>query len=45
MGFTPLFLEMRRKKVVVIGTGEVGSRRARRFEVRGRGCCNWKSCV
>ena len=31
MGFTPLFVEMRHKKVVIIGTGEVGSRRAKKF--------------
>lgn len=31
MGLTPLFLEMKDKKVLVIGTGSVGIRRARRF--------------
>lgn len=31
MGWTPLFLEMKDKKVLVVGSGEVGSRRARRF--------------
>jgi precorrin-2 dehydrogenase / sirohydrochlorin ferrochelatase len=31
MGWTPLFLEMRDKKVLVVGAGEVGKRRAKRF--------------
>ena len=31
MGWTPLLLEMRDKKVLVVGTGEVGERRAKRF--------------
>ena len=31
MGWTPLFLEMRDKKVLVVGAGEVGERRAKRF--------------
>ena len=31
MGWTPLFLDMMGKKVLVVGSGEVGSRRASRF--------------
>ncbi len=31
MGWTPLFLEMRNKNVLVVGAGEVGERRAKRF--------------
>ncbi|MEN4007473.1 MAG: bifunctional precorrin-2 dehydrogenase/sirohydrochlorin ferrochelatase [Methanobacteriaceae archaeon] len=31
MGWTPLFLQMDKKNVLVVGAGEVGSRRARRF--------------
>lgn len=31
MGWTPLFLDMTGKKVLVVGSGEVGSRRASRF--------------
>ncbi len=31
MGWTPLFLDMKDKKILIIGSGEVGSRRARRF--------------
>jgi precorrin-2 dehydrogenase/sirohydrochlorin ferrochelatase len=31
MGWTPLFLEMKDKNVLVVGAGEVGERRARRF--------------
>jgi len=31
MGWTPLFLQMDGKNVLVVGAGEVGSRRARRF--------------
>lgn len=31
MGWTPLFLDMKDKKVLIIGSGEVGSRRASRF--------------
>lgn len=31
MGWTPLFLEMHRKHVLIVGAGEVGERRARRF--------------
>jgi precorrin-2 dehydrogenase/sirohydrochlorin ferrochelatase len=31
MGWTPLFLEMKDKNVLIIGSGEVGNRRARRF--------------
>lgn len=31
MGWTPLFLQMHNKKVLIAGTGEVGERRARRF--------------
>lgn len=31
MGWTPLFLEMKNKKVLIVGSGEVGTRRARRF--------------
>lgn len=31
MGWTPLLLEMRDKKVLVVGAGEVGERRAKRF--------------
>ncbi len=31
MGWTPLFLDMKDKKVLIVGSGEVGSRRARRF--------------
>ncbi len=31
MGWTPLFLQMKNKKVLIVGAGEVGDRRARRF--------------
>jgi precorrin-2 dehydrogenase/sirohydrochlorin ferrochelatase len=31
MGWTPLFLEMRDNKVLIVGSGEVGNRRTRRF--------------
>jgi len=31
MGWTPLFLDMKNKKVLIVGSGEVGSRRASRF--------------
>lgn len=31
MGWTPLFLDMKDKKVLIAGSGEVGTRRARRF--------------
>jgi precorrin-2 dehydrogenase len=31
MGWTPLFLEMKDKNVLIIGSGEVGNRRTRRF--------------
>lgn len=31
MGWTPLFLEMKDKNVLIAGSGEVGMRRARRF--------------
>ncbi|MCE5214118.1 MAG: bifunctional precorrin-2 dehydrogenase/sirohydrochlorin ferrochelatase [Methanobacterium sp.] len=31
MGWTPLFLDMKDKKVLIVGSGEVGSRRAGRF--------------
>lgn len=31
MGWTPLYLQMDEKNVLVVGAGEVGSRRARRF--------------
>ncbi|NYB51025.1 MAG: bifunctional precorrin-2 dehydrogenase/sirohydrochlorin ferrochelatase [Methanobacteriaceae archaeon] len=31
MGWTPLFLEMQDKNVLVVGSGEVGTRRAQRF--------------
>lgn len=31
MGWTPLYLEMKDKKVLIVGSGEVGSRRAIRF--------------
>lgn len=31
MGWTPLFLDMKDKKVLIVGSGEVGSRRAVRF--------------
>ncbi len=31
MGWTPLFLQMKNKNVLVVGAGEVGGRRARRF--------------
>jgi precorrin-2 dehydrogenase/sirohydrochlorin ferrochelatase len=31
MGWTPLFLEMQDKKVLIVGSGEVGKRRTRRF--------------
>jgi len=31
MGWTPLFLQMENKNVLIIGAGEVGARRARRF--------------
>lgn len=35
MGFTSLFVEMDEKKVLVIGSGEVGQRRAKRFKQEG----------
>jgi precorrin-2 dehydrogenase / sirohydrochlorin ferrochelatase len=31
MGWTPLFLEMKDKKVLIVGSGEVGNRRSKRF--------------
>jgi len=31
MGWTPLFLKMDTKKVLIVGAGEVGERRAKRF--------------
>ncbi|MGC9517219.1 MAG: precorrin-2 dehydrogenase/sirohydrochlorin ferrochelatase family protein [Methanomicrobiales archaeon] len=31
MGWTPLFLQMNKKNVLIVGTGEVGKRRAKRF--------------
>lgn len=31
MGWTPLFLEMNNKKILIVGSGEVGSRRTKRF--------------
>ncbi|MDI6644404.1 MAG: bifunctional precorrin-2 dehydrogenase/sirohydrochlorin ferrochelatase [Methanobacteriaceae archaeon] len=31
MGWTPLFLQMDKKNVLIVGTGEVGKRRAKRF--------------
>jgi len=31
MGWTPLYLEMKDNKVLIVGSGEVGSRRSRRF--------------
>jgi precorrin-2 dehydrogenase / sirohydrochlorin ferrochelatase len=31
MGWTPLFLEMKDNKVLIVGSGEVGNRRTRRF--------------
>ena len=31
MGWTPLYLEMNEKKVLIVGSGEVGSRRCERF--------------
>jgi precorrin-2 dehydrogenase / sirohydrochlorin ferrochelatase len=31
MGWTPLFLDMKDKKVLIVGSGEVGTRRAIRF--------------
>ncbi len=31
MGWTPLFLQMKNKNVLIVGAGEVGSRRASRF--------------
>lgn len=31
MGWTPLYLDMKDKKVLIVGSGEVGSRRANRF--------------
>lgn len=31
MGWTPLFLQMENKKILIVGAGEVGSRRAIRF--------------
>jgi precorrin-2 dehydrogenase / sirohydrochlorin ferrochelatase len=31
MGWTPLFLEMKEKKVLIVGSGEVGNRRTKRF--------------
>lgn len=31
MGWTPLFLEMKDNKVLIVGSGEVGKRRTRRF--------------
>ncbi len=31
MGWTPLFLQMENKNVLILGAGEVGNRRARRF--------------
>jgi precorrin-2 dehydrogenase/sirohydrochlorin ferrochelatase len=31
MGWTPLYLEMKDNKVLIVGSGEVGNRRSRRF--------------
>ena len=31
MGWTPLFLEMKDNKVLIVGSGEVGNRRTKRF--------------
>ncbi len=31
MGWTPLFMQMENKNVLIVGAGEVGARRARRF--------------
>lgn len=31
MGWTPLFLQMKDKNILILGAGEVGNRRARRF--------------
>ena len=31
MGWTPLFMQMENKNVLIVGAGEVGTRRARRF--------------
>ena len=31
MGWTPLFLEMKDNKVLIVGSGEVGNRRTIRF--------------
>lgn len=31
MGWTPLFLQLKNKNVLIVGAGEVGSRRAQRF--------------
>ncbi|GAB4314656.1 MAG: bifunctional precorrin-2 dehydrogenase/sirohydrochlorin ferrochelatase [Methanobacteriaceae archaeon] len=31
MGWTPLYLQMDKKNVLIVGTGEVGKRRAKRF--------------
>ena len=31
MGWTPLFLEMNDNKVLIVGSGEVGNRRTKRF--------------
>jgi precorrin-2 dehydrogenase/sirohydrochlorin ferrochelatase len=31
MGWTPLYMDMQNKNVLVVGSGEVGERRARRF--------------
>lgn len=35
MGWTPLYLDMAEKKVLIIGSGEVGSRRCERFLLAG----------
>ena len=35
MGWTSLFLKMNEKKVLIVGTGEVGKRRAKRFLKEG----------
>ena len=35
MGWTPLFLQMENKNVLIVGAGEVGTRRARRFVESG----------
>ena len=35
MGWTPLYLKMDQKKVLILGAGEVGERRARRFVKSG----------